>query len=87
VTIGPVYNMEEISRDPHVKERGSIRNVPEPVSGKSFALPVSPIRLKRAPSEAQFPGLPMAAANDYVLQDLLGYAPDEIAKMKAEKVV
>jgi crotonobetainyl-CoA:carnitine CoA-transferase CaiB-like acyl-CoA transferase len=87
VTIGPVYNMEEISRDPHVKERGSIRNVPEPVSGKSFALPVSPIRLKRAPSEVQFPGLPMAAANDYVLQDLLGYAPDEIAKMKAEKVV
>jgi len=31
VTIGPVYNMDEISRDPHVKERGSIRSVPEPV--------------------------------------------------------
>jgi hypothetical protein len=29
----------------------------------------------------------MAAANDYVLQDLLGYAPEEIAKMKAEKVI
>ena len=87
VTIGPVYNMEEISKDPHVRERGSIRSVPEPLSGKAFALPASPIRLRRAPSEIQFPGLPMGAGNEYVLQDLLGYAPEEIAKMKAEKVI
>ncbi|NWF54774.1 MAG: CoA transferase [Syntrophaceae bacterium] len=87
VTIGPVYNMEEISRDPHVQERGSIRSIPDPASGRTFPLPVSPIRLKRAPSEIRFPGLPMGAGNDYVLQDLLGYGPEEIAKMKAEKVI
>jgi hypothetical protein len=29
----------------------------------------------------------MGAANEYVLQDLLGYAPADVAKMKAEKVI
>jgi crotonobetainyl-CoA:carnitine CoA-transferase CaiB-like acyl-CoA transferase len=29
----------------------------------------------------------MGAGNEYVLQDLLGYASEEIAKMKAEKVI
>jgi crotonobetainyl-CoA:carnitine CoA-transferase CaiB-like acyl-CoA transferase len=87
VTIGPVYNMEEISRDPHVKERGSIDRVPDPVTGKTLPFPASPIRLRPVPPEIRFPGLPMGAANEFVLQDLLGYPPEEIEKMKAEKVV
>jgi hypothetical protein len=41
--------------------------------------PVSP--------EIRFPGLPMGAANEFVLEDLLGYPPEEVAKMKAEKVI
>ncbi|MCX5909579.1 MAG: CoA transferase [Deltaproteobacteria bacterium] len=81
VTIGPVYNMEEISRDRHVKERGSIRDVREPVSGKTISFPANPIRLRPAPPEIQFPGLPMGAANEYVLQDLLGYAPEDVANI------
>ena len=87
VTIGPVYNMEEISRDPHVKERGSLREVQEPVSGKTISFPFSPIRMLANPPEIQFPGLPMGAANEYVLQELLGYAPEEVAKMKAEGTI
>ena len=42
VTIGPVYNMEEISQDPHVKERGTIRAVQEPVTGKTLFFPCEP---------------------------------------------
>ena len=84
VTIGPVYNMEEISKDPHVKERGSIRNVLEPVTEKTITFPASPIRLSPVSSEVQFPGLPMGAANEFVLEDLLGYSPEEAGKIRAE---
>ncbi len=87
VTIGPVYNMAEISQDPHVKERGSIRNVPDPVTGKALLFPANPIRLRKAPAEVRFPGLPMGAANEFVLEDLLGYTPEDVAKMKTEGAI
>jgi crotonobetainyl-CoA:carnitine CoA-transferase CaiB-like acyl-CoA transferase len=87
VTIGPVYNMEEISQDPHVKERGSIRAVQDPVTGKSLLFPTSPIRLHPVSPEIQFPGLPLGAASEFVLEDLLGYSPEEVAKMKTEGAI
>jgi crotonobetainyl-CoA:carnitine CoA-transferase CaiB-like acyl-CoA transferase len=87
VTIGPVYNMEEISKDPHVKERGTLRAVQEPVSGKVLSFPGNPIRFGMAPAEVQFPGLPMGAANEYVLEDLLGYSAEEVAQMKSEGAI
>jgi crotonobetainyl-CoA:carnitine CoA-transferase CaiB-like acyl-CoA transferase len=87
VTIGPVFNMEEISKDPHVKERGSVREVVEPVTGKALSFPSSPIRMQPVPPEVQFPGLPMGAANEFVLEELLGYSAEEVATMKAEGAI
>jgi len=87
VTIGPVYDMAEIARDPHVRERRSIGEVWDPVTGKALFFPASPTRLYPATPEVQFPGLPMGAANEYVLQDLRGYSSEELAKMKREGVI
>jgi crotonobetainyl-CoA:carnitine CoA-transferase CaiB-like acyl-CoA transferase len=87
VTIGPVYNMKEISEDPHVKERGTLHNVPDPVTGKTLSFPANPIRLHKARPEVRFPGVPMGAANEFVLEDLLGYAPEEVATMKTEGAI
>jgi len=87
VTIGPVYNMEEISQDPHVKGRGTIHAVPEPVTGKTLLFPANPIRLQAVSPEVQFPGLPLGAANEFVLEDLLGYSAEEVAKMKTEGAI
>ena len=87
VTMGPVYNMEDISKDRHVKERGTMCEVSDPVTGKTFSFPASPIRLRHAPPRIQYPGLPMGGANDYVLQDLLGYPAEEVGRMKEEKVI
>jgi crotonobetainyl-CoA:carnitine CoA-transferase CaiB-like acyl-CoA transferase len=87
VTIGPVYNMEEIAKDPHVKERGTLRAVQEPVTGKTLLFPANPIRLQGVSPEIQFPGLPMGAAIEFVLEDLLGYSAEEVAKMKTEGAI
>ncbi len=87
VTMGPVYNMEDISKDRHVKERGTMCEVIDPVTGKTFSFPGSPFRLRHAPPRIQYPGLPMGGANDYVLQGLLGYPAGEVARMKEEKVI
>ena len=87
VTIGPVYGLEDIPLDPQVKARGSITIVLDPASGKEVRLPEVPIRLSRTPGRIRFPGLPMGAANDVILADLLGYSTQEIADLKVSGAI
>lgn len=82
VTIGPVYNMADIANDPHVQARGSITAIFDPVTHTNIPLPETAIRLSVTPGKVRFPGLPMGAANEVVLEDLLGYSPDEVADFK-----
>ncbi len=83
VTIGPVYDMETIAKDPHVQARGSITEVFEPDSGTRLPIPNVPIRFSTTPGQVRFPGLPMGAANAVILKDLLGYSEDDVATLKA----
>ncbi len=87
VTIGPVYDMAEITRDPHVQARGSITAVYDPVSGRQIPFPQIPIRLSATPGKIRFLGLPMGAANTVVLEDLLGYSPEDVAALKASGAI
>ena len=87
VTIGPVYGMEEIARDPQYLARGSIVPLFDPASEKTIPFPEAPIRLSATPGKVRFPGLPMGAANEVVLQDLLGYTPGEIASLKSSGAI
>ncbi len=82
VTIGPVYSMQDIAQDPHYRVRGSITSIFDPASERNIPFPETPIRLSATPGEIRFPGLPMGAANEVVLEDLLGYTPEEIADLK-----
>jgi crotonobetainyl-CoA:carnitine CoA-transferase CaiB-like acyl-CoA transferase len=87
VTIGPVYGMEDIPNDPQVKARGSITSVFDPASGKDIPLPEAPIRFSATPGKVRFPGLPMGAANEVILSDLLGYSSQEIADLKSSGTI
>ncbi|HSB82381.1 MAG TPA: CoA transferase [Candidatus Methylomirabilis sp.] len=82
VTIGPVYSMEDIAHDPHYRSRGSITSIFDPASQREIPFPETPIRLSATPGAIRFPGLPMGAANEVVLEDLLGYSPEEVADFK-----
>jgi len=82
VTIGPVYDMEDIAHDPHYRERGSITSIFDPASERHIPFPETPIRFSATPGEIRFPGLPMGAATEVVLEDLLGYRPEELADFK-----
>jgi crotonobetainyl-CoA:carnitine CoA-transferase CaiB-like acyl-CoA transferase len=87
VTIGPVYDMEDVARDPHYTARGSIVSVLEPATGTTIPFPNIPIRLSATPGAVRFPGLPMGAANEAILQDLLGYTPAEIAAFRSSGAI
>lgn len=87
VTIGPIYDMEEIARDPQVKARESIREVFAPHLDRNVAMPNLPLRFSKTPGAIRFPGLPMGAANEVVLEDLLHYSPKEIAELKVKGAI
>ena len=87
VTIGPVNTMEDIANDPHVRERGSLASVYDPASGKTLSFPGAPVRFLKTPAKVRFPGLPMGAANEVVLADLLGYSSAEIGELKAKGAI
>ena len=83
VTIGPVYDMETIAHDPHVQARGSLTSVFDPASGKTIPFPEAPIRMSATPGKVRFPGLPMGAANQVILQDVLGYSAEDMTALKS----
>ena len=87
VTIGPVFNMEDIANDPHYRARGSITSTFDPASERTIPFPETPIRLSATPGGIRFPGLPMGAANEVVLEDLLGYRPEEVMDFKRDGVI
>ena len=87
VTIGPVYNMAGVAKDPHVQQRGSLASVYDPASEKTLSFPGVPIRFVQNPGQVRFPGLPMGAANGVVLGDLLGYSSEAIEELKAKGAI
>jgi crotonobetainyl-CoA:carnitine CoA-transferase CaiB-like acyl-CoA transferase len=87
VTIGPIYTMEDIAHDPHVKERGTLVSVNDPATERTISFPDIPIRLLRSPGQIRFPGLPMGSANEVVLGDILGYSPEEIIGFKTQGAI
>jgi len=87
VTIGPVYTMEDISQDLHVKERGSLAAVFDPATEKTISFPDIAIRLLQSPGQIRFPGLPMGSANEIVLEDILGYSPEEVTGLKTQGAI
>jgi formyl-CoA transferase len=87
VAIGPVYEMADIAHDQHVEARGTLVPVLDPASGTSMPLPQPAIRMSATPGGVRFPGLPMGAANEVVLGDLLGYTSDQIVGLKSSGAI
>lgn len=82
VPSAPVLTVKEVANDPHLRERGMIRDVQHPVRG-SVPVPGSAIRLDDSTVDdiRAAPGL--GADSDAVLHDLLGADPSQIAALVA----
>jgi crotonobetainyl-CoA:carnitine CoA-transferase CaiB-like acyl-CoA transferase len=87
ITVGPIVDMREIAQNPHIAERHTLVDRPEPVTGKTLRIPDVPMRISRTPGEFRFPGLPPESANEAVFGDLLGYTEQQLADFKAKKVI
>ena len=87
ITIGPVATMEDIAKDIHYRERGSLIEAEDPVTKTRLRIPNVPFQMPNAPGRVRFPGLPQGSANAVIYRDLLGYSSEELEMLKNEGAI
>lgn len=76
----PVRDLLELSRDPHLHQRGALQDMEHPVLG-SVALPHSPIRFRDLPRMPLKPSPALGQDNAGVLADLLNLTEGRIESL------
>ncbi len=84
VPCGPINHMHEVFADAQVRHRGLAIAVPH-ASGRSVRLVRSPINLSASPVEHRAP--PRLGQDTDSILDGLGLSPDEIASLRARRIV
>ena len=85
VPCGAVLDAQEILDDPHLNERGMIVEIDHPTRGRLKTLG-SPIKLSKSPSRMQCSPL-LGQDNEVVYRELMGYTAEDLARLRAEKVI
>ena len=86
VAATPVYAVSDILKDAHYQARGQVRSVPHPQHGSVLQLGVVP-RLTETPGDIARPAPLLGEHSDEVLGELLGLDSDELARLRAARVI
>ena len=89
VAAGVVANGEDLDRDPQLRARGYWARLPAQENGKTeeVILDGPPFKLSQTPGYVATPGPLLGEHTDSVLRRLLNYSDQQIAQLKAEKVI
>ena len=83
--IAPVYDAQDLTEDPHVRETEMLLEVDDPDLGPMLQHNVM-WRMSESPGRIRFTGRSLGADTDEVLGEL-GYAADDISKLEEEEIV
>lgn len=86
VPCGPVYNLDEVLNDPHVKARELLKQVDYPGSPAPVPLANTPVRLSETPGGIERRAPTLGEHTDQVLLEL-GFTGAEIAGWRAQGVI
>ena len=81
VPVAPVYNIEQMLEDPHVKARESIIETEHITAGKVRS-PQFPIKLSKSPADSSKPAPTLGQHNEEVLVNLLGYTKEQVDDLR-----
>jgi formyl-CoA transferase len=85
VPCGPIYAIDQMFEDAQVRHLGIAQDVPN-AENRHIRLVGQPVTLSRTPSNMVARPRESGERTDVVLAEL-GFAPDEIAKLKQARVV
>jgi crotonobetainyl-CoA:carnitine CoA-transferase CaiB-like acyl-CoA transferase len=82
----PTYSNKDVAEDRHMRERGFLIELPHPETGPYTHAGV-PWTMSRTPCKVRAAAPLLGADTDYVLGEILGYAPEKIAQLRESKVI
>jgi formyl-CoA transferase len=84
IPCGPILSMKEIADEPSLRATGTVVEVDHPTRGKYLTVG-NPIKMSDSPSEVKRSPLLGEHTNEVLAE--LGYSADQIATLRAEKVI
>jgi formyl-CoA transferase len=86
VPCGPINDLHDVFQNPQVQARGMVIETPHPTAGK-VKLVRNPMRLSASPAETDIAPPLLGQHTDEVLRDVLGRSAEEIATLRAGRIV
>lgn len=83
---GPVLTPEQVLNDVHVKEAGLLKPITYPGMKNPAPIMQTPVRLSLSPGEIRHRAPLLGEHTDKIMQEL-GYSVDEIADLRAKRVI
>jgi crotonobetainyl-CoA:carnitine CoA-transferase CaiB-like acyl-CoA transferase len=81
-----VLSIEETVNHPHLRARGTVRTIEDPIAGK-FDIPGMPLRFSEIPGTLPLEAATLGQHNDEILRDWLGRGDKEIADLRAAGIL
>jgi crotonobetainyl-CoA:carnitine CoA-transferase CaiB-like acyl-CoA transferase len=82
----PSMNSKDLTEDPHLNERGFFTTLPHAEVGERIHTGI-PWILANAPNGVRAPAPLLGQHTDEVMREVLGYADEQIARLKEEKIL
>ena len=86
VPAAPVLSIEETVNHPHLRARGTVRTIEDPIAGK-FEVPGMPLKFSEFPQALPLEAATLGQHNGEVLSHLLGRSAKEIEELRAAGVL
>jgi crotonobetainyl-CoA:carnitine CoA-transferase CaiB-like acyl-CoA transferase len=86
VPAAPVLSIEETVNHPHLRARGTVRTIEDPIAGK-FDVPGMPLKFSAFPEALPLEAATLGQHNGEVLSDLLGRSDQEIEELRTAGVL
>jgi CoA:oxalate CoA-transferase len=86
VPVAPVLTIDDTIELPHLRERGTIREINDPYIG-TFPIPGQPPRFSKWTYNSDLAAPLLGEHNEEILHDLLGLSLDEIKTLKDQQVL
>lgn len=86
VLCGVVKELHEVMTEPHLFERGALREIEHPQLGR-MTIFTSPVRLGGEAAVPNSPSPPLGADNERFYAEELGFSATEIAALREREVI
>lgn len=86
IPAGPILSVEEAMGNEHLRERGTVRTISDPVLGE-FSVPGFPIKFSETPATEDLPAPFLGQHNGEVLMKRLGYTAEQIKSLEAQGIL